>query len=116
MFKLKMQLTSNDLHIQFKTSPLKGITANLPAFPKHASTKNRSLFETSFAVRGPTLWNLLPKDTRSQTKLDAFKISLSHFLATLPDQPPVSGYTTTNDNSISSLMNSGGHLYGRRPM
>ena len=116
MFKIKMQLTSNDLNINFKTSPLKGITAILPPFPKHASSKNRSLYESSFAVRGPSLWNLLPKDARSQTKLDAFKISISHFLATLPDQPPVSGYTTTNDNSISSWMNSGGHLYGRRPM
>ena len=116
MFKIHNNLTSNDLNLQFTTSDRRGSIAILPQIPKQASAKCLSLFESSFAVKGPKLWNAIPKDTRNETKLERFKISLSKFLDSIPDQPPVTGYTTRNNNSILSHRSDGGSQHGDWPL
>ena len=116
MFKIRMNLTSNDLNIQFATSPRRGILAILPQFPKQAAARNITLFESSFAVNGPLLWNILPPDVRLHTKLEPFKISLSKFLDTVPDEPPVTGYVTSHYNSLRRLRKEGGSRNGDWPL
>jgi len=51
------------------------------------------------AVRGPKLWNKVPSDVKAERTFDSFKTSLSKFLALIPDNPPVSGYTCSWSNS-----------------
>lgn len=63
----------------------------------------RQLRENSFMVRGPNLFNKLPKDLRNfpyidrinpQKSIDTFKKHLDSFLSTIPDQPNMSGEYT----------------------
>ena len=115
MFKILKNDVPNNLNIQFVNSERKGLQAIIPPFPKNASGKNITLYEDSFAVKGPKLWNLLPTDTRDKDTLDRFKVSLSRFIDQFPDQPPVSGYTTTNSNSLLDWRNHGGHRHGSWP-
>ena len=105
----------NNINIQFTTSERKGLQAVIPPFPRNASAKNITLYENSFAVKGPKLWNLLPAETRDHNKLESFKTSLSKFLDQIPDQPPVSGYTTAHGNSLLDWRNAGGHHHGSWP-
>ena len=112
MFKILHKINPNDLNIQFTTTERKGVLAIIPPFPKAASTKNTTLYEDSFAVMGPKLWNLLPIETRDLAKLESFKVSLSKFLDQFPDQPPVAGYTTLNGNSLLDWKLQAGHHYG----
>ena len=115
MFKILNKNVPNDLNVQFIDTERKGLQAVIPPFPRNASAKNITLYEDSFAVKGPKLWNLLPAETRGQDTLDRFKASLSKFIAQFPDQPPVSGYTTRNSNSLLDWRNHGGHLHGSWP-
>ena len=112
MFLIRMGLTSNDLNIQFTTSTCRGILAILQQFPKQATSRNITLYEASFAVNGPLLWNILPADVRFQTKLEPFKISLSKFLNTVPDEPSVIAYATGHSNSLRCLRREDGYCNG----
>ena len=51
--------------------------------------------ESSLGVKGCRLFNLLPPNIRSMTgcSVDIFKKSVDDFLASVPDQPTVSGLT-----------------------
>ena len=108
IFKILHNSVPNNINVQFTTSERKGVQATVPPFPKNASAKNITLYENSFAVKGPKLWNLLPVETRDHNKLETFKTSLSKFLDQIPDQPPVSGYTTAHGNSLLNWRNAGG--------
>ena len=54
----------------------------------------RNVREASLAVRGPKLFNILPKSIRNVTgvSVNTFKRKLDHFLSQIPDQPTVDGY------------------------
>ena len=67
-----------------------------------ASVKAQSLYDNSFAVKGPKLWNILPRYVKEQTTLQGFKTSLNKFLDGIIDQPPIFGYITPNNNSLLS--------------
>ena len=55
-------ICSSDLQIKF-TDPLRlGIKSIVPAISRAARKRNQTLYEHSFAVLGPRLWNTLPKD------------------------------------------------------
>ena len=100
MWKLLNHISPNDLNIQFTTSDRLGIKAKLQDSPKSSSRAMKSMYDRSFAIRGPRLWNILPKEVNSKTTLESFKISLSEFLDKFPDTPPVAGYSTQNGNSL----------------
>jgi len=53
-----------------------------------------------FAVRGRKLWNQVPAAIKAEKTFDGFKVSFSKFLALMPDNPPVSGYTCSWSNSL----------------
>lgn len=59
-----------------------------------STTRVRTLKENAFAIRGPKLFNALPKHLRdpNYTSLEQFKTQLDKFLRTLPDQPNLPHY------------------------
>ena len=65
-----------------------------------------TLKENSFAIRGPRLFNILPKKIRNLTKvtIDTFKLALDNWLSKIPDQPGVSGYTQLRSADNNSLL------------
>ena len=100
MWKILTHHSPNDLNIQFTFSDRLGIKAKLQCIPRKSPRSIKSLYDKSFAIKGPKLWNILPKEVNQQTELESFKISLSKFLTTFPDTPPVAGYMPQNGNSL----------------
>ena len=47
-------------------------------------------------MRGPQLWNVVPKDIKMINNLTNFKAKLDNFLCSIPDRHPVAGYITQN--------------------
>ena len=58
------------------------------------------MFDKSFSVKGPQIWNIVPKQIKEIEKLEQFKMKLDKWLQTFPDRPPVHGYTAQNNNSV----------------
>ena len=93
-------VTLNDVGMTFLTSTRNGTAAVVPSLTKGSSQRNHSLYDSSFAVLGPRLWNTVPSNIKSLDKFDNFKESLSGFLSKFSDEPPTQGYTCSNSNSI----------------
>ena len=62
-----------------------GITATVPPVPRNVPARVVSLYEHSFAAKGPMLWNCLPKHVKGALTLSAFKGLLGVFLNQIPD-------------------------------
>ena len=62
-----------------------------------------SKYDNSFGIKAAKLWNIVPKDIKDMSSLDALKVAMGNLLTRLPDNPPVKGYPTANDNSLLSL-------------
>ena len=84
----------------FYDSPRSGITARIPSINRKHNQKARSLYDSSFSVLAPRLWNMIPKATKERSSLFNFKLHLDTFLKTFPDRPPVAGYMCQNNNSL----------------
>ena len=93
MRKILYGKTSNDLNIQLVSRPSLGDWAVLPSKSRYSSAANQTLFDQSFAMLGPTLWNAMPYHP------DLFKSHLAKFMMWIPDTPPIRGYTPPNNNS-----------------
>ena len=100
MWKILHNLAPNCCKIQFKVTARHGVVASIPPLSKASSSSNQSLYDSSFAVQGPKLWNKVPAELRAAQSFEAFKISLSNFLALIPDNPPVVGYSCSWSNSL----------------
>ena len=100
MWKILNNKISNDLAISFDMNIRFGTVAKIPPLNVNSSMKSKTLFDSSFAVLGPSLWNRTPKHIRSISTLITFKSQLDSYLMSIPDKPPVSGYITQNSNSI----------------
>ena len=107
IFKMLNNLMPNDLEITFSDQGRRGIRAAVPALKKSATNKAQRMYDESFAVMGPRLWNCIPAETTRKTKLSTFKTSLGSFLMKIPDTPPTPGYSSINNNSILSYAVSG---------
>ena len=77
-----------------------GITAQIPPLSKSSTARNQAIRDHSFSVIGPKLWNCIPSNITVQINFKIFKADLTRYLLSLPDKPPVSGYTSVNSNSI----------------
>ena len=78
-----------------------GTRCKIPAMKRNSTTLSRSIYEHSFAVRGPKLWSAIPKNIKCAPSFEVFKSKLtSHLMSIIPDLPPVPGYTTPNCHSI----------------
>ena len=97
MWKIWQGAVPNDLDIQFYDHTRLGTRCKIPAIKSNSTTLSSSIYDHSFAVRGPKLWNAIPKPP----SFEVFKSKLtSHLMSIIPDLPPVPGYTTPNSNSI----------------
>ena len=105
MWKILHGLTSNDLQVQLTVNPRLGNLAKVPSFRKKISAAHQTLYETSFSVMGPKLWNCLPTQIRAVSKHDNFKRQMTAFMLSVPDKPPIRGFTPLNSNSILDWRN-----------
>jgi hypothetical protein len=98
MWKIFYLHTSNDINVQFVSRPRLGNLAIIPSACKSSTTANHSLYDSSFAVIGPKLWNAMPYYLNSISEQELFKSQLTKFMLSLPDTPPIRGYTPQNSN------------------
>ena len=78
----------------------------IPPLLTSCSPHIQKLREASISVRGPRLFNSLPKhlrDMRDCSK-DAFKSALDKYLRTIPDEPQIQGYTASRRADSNSLL------------
>ena len=106
MWKILHGVVPNCCHIEFTETTRYGIKAVIPSLSKCSSLRNQTLYDGSFAVRGPKLWNKVPAAVKAEKSFDSFKLSLSKFLALIPDNPPVPGYTCSWSNSLMDFTQS----------
>ena len=71
-----------------------GRLCHVPYANNRARAMVRNLKNSFITVRGPQLFNSLPKSVRelSRVSVDTFKNNLDTFLRSLPDEPPIPGY------------------------
>ena len=100
MWKILHHHTSNDINVQFVSRPRFGNLAVIPSACRHSSAANQSLYDNSFAVIGPKLWNAMPYHLNCIGDREHFKSQLTQFVLSLPDTPPIRGYTPHNSNSL----------------
>ena len=102
----------SDSNIVPNLSPRRGRSCNVPHIPSQAPTRIQTLRNESFAVKGPRIFNSLPKDVRCFTggTVDAFKSRLDAYLKTVPDQPLIPGYTAGRLIASNSLIDWANHL------
>ena len=87
MWKILHKVVPNCCKIKFIETLRHGTKAVIPSLSKCSSTRNQTLYDSSFAVRGPKLWNKVPVAIKAEKTFDGFKVSLSKFLALIPDNP-----------------------------
>ena len=101
VWKILHGLAPNDIDIIFYQHIRLGTRCRIPPIKKTASALAKSIYDKSFAVLGPKLWNIIPPNITSAPSLESFKSRLtSHLRSKYPDLPPVPGYTTPNSNSL----------------
>ena len=69
----------------------RGRLCNVKDVPRTSHAQVRRALESSLAVIGAKLFNILPAETRNITseKVTVFKRALDQFLTTIPDEPTV---------------------------
>ena len=93
LWKIWQGTVPNDLDIQFYGHTRLGTSCKIPAIKRNSTILSRSIYDHSFAVRGPKL--------KCAPSFEVFKSKLtSHLMSIIPDLPPVPWYTTPNSNSI----------------
>ena len=93
--------------------PRLGRRCAIPPLLTSCSPHTQKLREASLSVRGPRLFNSLPKhlrDMRNCTK-DVFKSALDKYLQTIPDEPQIQGYTASRRAESNSLLHMQQVLY-----
>ena len=96
LYKILNNTAPNDLNITFTTNERRGILASVPTLSRIATKKFQTLYDSSFAVFAPRLWNCLPKSIRHAESFTKFKAALTRHLLSIPDEPPISGVTSRN--------------------
>ena len=110
LFKILHNTTPNDMNISFYSNDRRGLCANIPTLSKKSKLKAQSLYDSSFAVFAPRLWNTLPKMIRQEVSFQRYKATLTRYLISIRDEPPISGAPSSN-----SLLQRTGPL-GRQQM
>ena len=88
------------VNIDFHVRPRTGTKAVVPSLCRGSSSFHQSLYDASFAVMGPKLWNCIPSHLNCVENFDQFKEQLTAFLMKVPDTPPAKGYSPKNSNSV----------------
>ena len=100
MWKILNDSCPNDINARFMAPSRRGIQCVVPPLNRQSSRRNQTLYDNSFAVLGPRLWNTLPAELTQLTGKEAFKHRLTKFMFSFPDEPAVSGYSSSNGNSM----------------
>ena len=100
MWKLLHGVSPNDIGIKFQEKNRHGFKADVPKLVRTSLQHNQSLYDASFAVLGPRLWNTIPAYLTRVADFEQFKIQLTNYLFTIPDRPPIAGYIRQNSNSL----------------
>ena len=108
IWKIANNLYPNQLNLEFYNTRRFGIKCRRKVY-RTTRVHIKTLQFNSFASIGPALFNCIPRRVKDKETLPTFKTALDKFLRTIPDEPPVSGYTTLNGNSIVEWAGSG-HL------
>ena len=75
MWKIRHSLCPNDLQISFSENNLRlGPLAVIPRLHTSSRAKFQTLYNNSFAVVGPKLWNLLPANVKSEDTITFYKL------------------------------------------
>ena len=93
MRKILYKVVSNCCNTKFRMASRNDIIVVIPPLAKSSTLSNQTLYDRSFAVQRPRLWNKVPNTVKAVQSFDSFKISLPKILALIPDNPPVSGYS-----------------------
>ena len=65
----------------------------------------QTLYDASFTVLTPRLWNSLPIHIRGEEKFEPFKAKLTAYMLAVPDHPPIVG-----DPSGNSILQRAGQI------
>ena len=103
--ELVPNFTANKIEVKF--SERRGRLCVIPPVTRNqcpSIVKNAR--EVSFPIRGPRIFNSLPKHIRniSGVSVDTFKYKLDQFLRTVPDKPTVDGYCGMRAAPSNSLI------------
>ena len=81
--------------VNFTHSPRRGRLVTIPPFNKQAPASVRNARESSLAIKGAKIFNLIPPHIRNIDAADqnVFKMNLDLFLASVPDQPTIPDQT-----------------------
>ena len=84
----------------------RGRTCRVPPVNQRLPATIRAARESSFAIRGPSLFNTLPLELRNLTGCPSedFKEALDRHLETVPDEPLVPGLTAFRRAESNSLL------------
>ena len=96
------RLDVSDPHIRFRPKYRIGIQAYISPL-RRCSQSIQSKYDSSFAVVGPILWNVLPSSLQAMQRFDTVKNQLTKFVSSLPDEPTVSGQPRAHGNSLLDL-------------
>ena len=77
--------------------------AEVPSLVSGSSSSIQSSYDSSFAVVGPRLWNVLPGPLTIIFSSSEFKTKSTKFLAELIDEPPVTGYVRRHNNTLMEV-------------
>ena len=102
MWKIIYGNDMNVLNFQFRHSERRGLTVLISPLQNYNS-RAQTLYDCSFAVVGPQLWNKLPAEITLISCFSSFKTKVDCFLSNIPDKPPLQGYPYSNDNSLISI-------------
>ena len=102
-----MKFVPNFAADRFKISTFmsdrRGRFCRIPSLNTKAKAGMKTMVDVSFAVRGPRLFNLMPKGLRNfQGSLETFKAKLDKYLSMVPDKPHLANYPgqSTESNSL----------------
>ena len=98
--------------VSSQASDRRGRTCLVPNISPRAPASLQTIRRNSFALRGPRIFNSLPRRVRdlSGCKVDAFKSALDRYLASVPDQPLIPGMTQFRQIESNSIVDWAAHL------
>lgn len=103
VYKIMIGHTTNNLNLIFYDHQRLGRLCRIERVHPRATTRTKTLKENAFAIRGPLLYNTLPRHLRdpNNRSLESYKKDLDKFLWTIPDQPKLPHYhLRAESNSI----------------
>ena len=73
--------------------------AALPPLVRSSRALSQFLYDNSFDVVGPKLWNVLPASIKDEDTITSFKESVYSYCSRYPDTPPLCGKPALQNNN-----------------